>query len=99
MPPDSYVDCGAVLFCTPLNRTGEQSLTDEKSNGRPKIAKNKTDKVSLLLPPILGLQPIDKEIISSSLYFYILSMLFAASPHLPPRAGATAVFVRGRFGI
>ena len=32
-PPDSYVDWGAVHFYTPLNRTGEQILTDEeKSN-------------------------------------------------------------------
>ena len=31
--PDSYVDWGAVHFYTPLNRTGEQILTDEeKSN-------------------------------------------------------------------
>lgn len=34
MPPDSYVDWGAVHFYTPLNRTGEQILTDEeKSKG------------------------------------------------------------------
>lgn len=34
MPPDSYVDWGAVHFYTPLNRTGEQILTDEdKSEG------------------------------------------------------------------
>jgi len=33
LPPDSYVDWGAVHFYTPLNRTGEQILTDEeKSN-------------------------------------------------------------------
>lgn len=45
MPPDSYVDWGAVHFYTPLNRTGEQILTDEeKSNSCPKIAKNKTDR-------------------------------------------------------
>lgn len=31
MPPGSYVAWGAVHFCTPLNRTGEQILTDEKS--------------------------------------------------------------------
>lgn len=43
MSPDSYVDWGAVHFYTPLNRTGEQILTDEeKSNSCPKIAKNKT---------------------------------------------------------
>ena len=30
MPPDSYVDWGAVHFYTPLNRTGEQILTDEE---------------------------------------------------------------------
>ena len=36
MPPDSYVDWGAVHFYTPLNRTGEQILTDEeKSKGCP----------------------------------------------------------------
>ena len=34
LPPDSYVDWGAVHFYTPLNRTGEQILTDEdKSEG------------------------------------------------------------------
>lgn len=34
MPPDLYEDWGAVHFYTPLNRTGEQILTDEeKSNG------------------------------------------------------------------
>ena len=44
-PPDLYVDWGAVHFYTPLNRTGEQILTDEeKSNGWPQIAKNKTDR-------------------------------------------------------
>lgn len=32
MPPDSYVDWGAVHFYTPLNRTGEQILTDEDKN-------------------------------------------------------------------
>ena len=33
LPPGSYVAWGAVHFCTPLNRTGEQILTDEeKSN-------------------------------------------------------------------
>lgn len=32
MPPDSYVDWGAVHFYTPLNRTGEQILTDEEIN-------------------------------------------------------------------
>lgn len=30
MPPDSYVDWGAVHFYTPLNRTGEQIFTDEE---------------------------------------------------------------------
>lgn len=30
MPPDSYVDWGAVHFYTPLNRTDEQILTDEE---------------------------------------------------------------------
>ena len=33
MPLDSYVDWGAVHFYTPLNRTGEQILTDEEING------------------------------------------------------------------
>ncbi len=34
MPPDSYVDWGAVHFYTPLNRIGEQIFTDEeKSKG------------------------------------------------------------------
>lgn len=32
MPPDSYVDWGAVHFYAPLNRTGEQILTDEEIN-------------------------------------------------------------------
>ena len=32
MPPDSYVDWGAVHFYTPLNRTGEQILTDEEKS-------------------------------------------------------------------
>lgn len=33
MPPGCCVDWGAVHFYTPLNRTGEQILTDEeKSN-------------------------------------------------------------------
>lgn len=41
MPPDSYVDWGAVHFYTPLNRTGEQILTDEdKSNSWSKIVIN-----------------------------------------------------------
>ena len=41
MPPGSYVDWGAVHFYTPLNRTGEQILTDEeKSKGR--VAVNAT---------------------------------------------------------
>ena len=40
--PDSYVDWGAVHFYTPLNRTGEQILTDEeKSNSKPKNCKNR----------------------------------------------------------
>lgn len=30
MPPDSYVDWGAVHFYTPLNRTGEQILRMKK---------------------------------------------------------------------
>lgn len=32
MPPGCCMDWGAVHFCTPLNRTGEQILTDEEIN-------------------------------------------------------------------
>ena len=33
MPPGCCVDWGAVHFYTPLNRTGEQILTDEEKSG------------------------------------------------------------------
>ena len=56
MPPDSYVDWGAVHFYTPLNRTSEQILTDEKEgeiNFHNKAFINIYEKVYLVVENVL----------------------------------------------
>lgn len=51
MPPGCCVDWGAVHFCTPLNRTGEQIFTDEKRSNRRRS--NKQNKSRGLSPRLV----------------------------------------------